>query len=434
MEKNIPKIKMSFIRHGEHDQNNPVVDKNQESLTQTGYNEAKTISSNINPNMEQAVVFSPNLKRSILTTMLSIDPLIEEHDLDSALDLFIKKKKIKIDNTLTYKSAANSSDFKKELDEAVQANKVFEFMVYDSDFFKKEVNLEITTYTDMVKVVAENVYKYMNEIHNWNKISQKYEDKNLYRIFCPKEYFYPCFRSEMTRLVLGTDAQHEYVKWYSENMQSNNLARLESQNIEITEKLLQIKDSYGELVFYTDQLLEILNNQNMSKNEIIFYNHKRFDLKWIALEDMNSKLENILTRQCSGYFFDKDRNLLLVKKKNGHWSIPGGKPEIGETNSQTLIRELAEESSQNCSFLKEIGLVLVKDEDDTEYLQRRFFGLIDKKSNFEAQTETNEIKFVAINEIEKYISYFKGLTFQAELKEALRQYDLYENINLSTKD
>jgi 8-oxo-dGTP pyrophosphatase MutT (NUDIX family) len=42
---------------------------------------------------------------------------------------------------------------------------------------------------------------------------------------------------------------------------------------------------------------------------------------------------------------DEDGRVLLVRRiDDGNWELPGGRVEIGETTSQTVLREVAEES------------------------------------------------------------------------------------------
>ena len=49
-----------------------------------------------------------------------------------------------------------------------------------------------------------------------------------------------------------------------------------------------------------------------------------------------------------GVVFDGAHRLLLVQRANepgrGQWSLPGGRVEIGETDHQALVREMAEET------------------------------------------------------------------------------------------
>jgi ADP-ribose pyrophosphatase YjhB (NUDIX family) len=49
-----------------------------------------------------------------------------------------------------------------------------------------------------------------------------------------------------------------------------------------------------------------------------------------------------------GLAYDADGRLLLVRRRNdpgrGLWSVPGGRVEPGETDSEAVVREMAEET------------------------------------------------------------------------------------------
>lgn len=49
-----------------------------------------------------------------------------------------------------------------------------------------------------------------------------------------------------------------------------------------------------------------------------------------------------------GLAYDEDGRILLVRRRNdpgrGLWSVPGGRVEPGETDTQAVIREMAEET------------------------------------------------------------------------------------------
>ena len=56
---------------------------------------------------------------------------------------------------------------------------------------------------------------------------------------------------------------------------------------------------------------------------------------------------------CGAYIID-DKKVLLIKHKNGgHWDCPKGHMEIGETKSQTAIREVLEETGLEIKIVSE---------------------------------------------------------------------------------
>ncbi|MBT2295725.1 NUDIX hydrolase [Pseudomonas fluorescens] len=55
---------------------------------------------------------------------------------------------------------------------------------------------------------------------------------------------------------------------------------------------------------------------------------------------------------------EEDRHILLVRKPNSRWTLPGGTVERGETHAGAALRELAEETgldAQNLLYLMRIN-------------------------------------------------------------------------------
>ena len=53
---------------------------------------------------------------------------------------------------------------------------------------------------------------------------------------------------------------------------------------------------------------------------------------------------------------DKNELLLLQRADNGHWAIPGGKMEIGESASAATIREVMEETGMDVAVQSLVGV------------------------------------------------------------------------------
>ena len=80
--------------------------------------------------------------------------------------------------------------------------------------------------------------------------------------------------------------------------------------------------------------------------------------------------------QVSGYVFNQNNQLLIVK--NGKtWTVPGGHPEAGETQEQTLNRELMEEACVTLKDANYIGAVEVVENGET-YYQLRYTAKVDE--------------------------------------------------------
>lgn len=80
-------------------------------------------------------------------------------------------------------------------------------------------------------------------------------------------------------------------------------------------------------------------------------------------------------RQVYGFVFGPDGRIVLLEDE-GIFNLPGGKPEGGESMSETLIREAAEEVQITISSPNYLGYQLVTTEE--KFAQVRFVALIDQ--------------------------------------------------------
>lgn len=134
--------------------------------------------------------------------------------------------------------------------------------------------------------------------------------------------------------------------------------------------------------------------------------------------------------QVSGYIFNKKNELLIVKNDN-IWTIPGGHPEIFEYTIGTLIREVMEEACVSINKIKYLGAVEVIEAED-KYYQLRYIARVKKVHRFKKEWETNERRFVKLDDLNKYIKWCNGITFKAQLDSAIKMLgENYEDFNIS---
>lgn len=93
--------------------------------------------------------------------------------------------------------------------------------------------------------------------------------------------------------------------------------------------------------------------------------------KWIESE-VPTDLE---VRQVYGFVFSPDGRILLFEDE-GQFNLPGGKPDNGESFSETLIREAEEEVQVTIASIEYLGYQLIAADED--FAQVRMVALIDQ--------------------------------------------------------
>ena len=105
-----------------------------------------------------------------------------------------------------------------------------------------------------------------------------------------------------------------------------------------------------------------------------------------------------------------DGKILLEKRKNdpgkGKWSVPGGVVELGENVTQTVIREVKEETGLDVAEPEHIDVVDQITRDEGGRIKYHFV-IIDylvklKGGMLKAASDADELEWVSLSEVEKY--------------------------------
>ena len=135
----------------------------------------------------------------------------------------------------------------------------------------------------------------------------------------------------------------------------------------------------------------------------------------------NYNLTNEKYTQVSGYIFNEENQLLIVKSGDT-WTIPGGHPEQGESQLDTLIREIMEEASVTLKNINYLGAVEVVENE--KYYQIRYTAKVNEILDFDEKWETSERKFVNLEDLQNYIKWSKGIMFSRQIESAKKFWNI----------
>ena len=112
----------------------------------------------------------------------------------------------------------------------------------------------------------------------------------------------------------------------------------------------------------------------------------------------------IAVKSCGCIVLD-DNKVLIVKQRKGHWGFPKGRMEKNETEKETALREVKEETNLDVEI---IGEKSYKDQYITKKGMKEVVYFIAKKIGGELKPqikEIQEIKWVNYPYALKYITY-----------------------------
>lgn len=150
--------------------------------------------------------------------------------------------------------------------------------------------------------------------------------------------------------------------------------------------------------------------QSKFPQTIISSNGQNITLTWIKSDNLS---EFKPYYQVYGIVFNEKGEILLIQE-NGKWKIPGGTPETGESDIDTLKRELVEEADITVSKLLALGAQKVDYPNNPNtiegdlYFQLRYVGLIDELLPSTPDPATglvNQRMFVPAEKVTEYVKW-----------------------------
>lgn len=264
-------IKLFFIRHGEHDKNDWEYNEYNYPLTEKGIQEIHKIREKINANITQTIWFTANNTRSMQSCIVAMW-WWEEQRLQHTE--FLKHKRIQPLKELSYLKA-NDNMFSDGLLTSIKEKKVMRRTINNSDRLMQELWYKQSAFSVMAEDVSNILLRYHKILNTWNKVNHTYVDKNLYRIFCGKEFIYASFRAKIIDLLYGNNEKEAYIDWYEKHIENKWCGRREIGMITVEEVSdcvkFRIKDSYWEEIIEKTMLDIILKPT--------FYNINHYDEK-----------------------------------------------------------------------------------------------------------------------------------------------------------
>jgi len=107
------------------------------------------------------------------------------------------------------------------------------------------------------------------------------------------------------------------------------------------------------------------------------------------------------------YLKENKEQVLLIKHSNsGHWSFPKGHVEAGETEVETAVREIFEETGVKANLdtrFREVVTYSPKKDVIKDVIY--FFGTSDSYETVKQESEVSEIMWVDISKVLKCVSY-----------------------------
>lgn len=144
---------------------------------------------------------------------------------------------------------------------------------------------------------------------------------------------------------------------------------------------------------------------------------------WIKTDDIS---EYSPITQVYGIIFNDKGEILVCRKGDGDWQIPGGHPEKDETINQTLEREVLEEVDITISDIQILGIQkgeMPDISDNKPHYQVRCIAKLKEllpKTPDPDNGEMWERKFVPSSEVTNYVKW--NTTGDAMFKDAIEVY------------
>lgn len=255
------------MRHGQQE---PAASQNPHfsGLTELGRHEARAIGGKLDVDISETKIFSVNNMRSLSTIALALYPHITDKEIPEVIQDLKDNDQLIVTPKLSY-LPIEDRDFEDKLASSFSQGKALKFLVEHSDEYKSESGALISSFSTLAHEAASTIDYFIQKIHEYNEELASQQEREIYRIYCGREFVYAGFRAKIIGNTQGIRSRDEYVDWYSDTVEWSHRARQELAIGRVQKNLdssvsVKLKDSYGEMQLSTDEVQNVINEYNDS--------------------------------------------------------------------------------------------------------------------------------------------------------------------------
>ena len=228
------------------------MDRHPSGLTERGRSEARAIGSKLEIDITETKAFSVDNIRSLATVALALNPNIQDEEITDNVLQLKKSQRLFITPKLSY-MAIKDKGFEERLSSSFYRSKALRFLIDNSDTHVLMDGEKMSSYSFLANEAARTL-RYFHHKYTLNDKMSPQDQKDLYRIFCGREFVYASFRAKLLESIRGVEARDDYVTWYGDNIEWSSEAREDVATVKITKSInndieFSLKDSYGEMQF-----------------------------------------------------------------------------------------------------------------------------------------------------------------------------------------
>ena len=121
--------------------------------------------------------------------------------------------------------------------------------------------------------------------------------------------------------------------------------------------------------------------------------------------------------RASGGVLARDGRVLLVHRpKYDDWTFPKGKPDRGESDEETALREVEEETGYRVELGRELPSTRYEGHEGREKVVRYWLMQPVGESSFEANAEVDELRWVPWDDAERLLTWERDLPVLADAR------------------